>query len=104
MLAADELPACLVRDVHAGSRAHLECAPDGDRRRLSFGLDRLRLVVVDRMPRRPEGGVVDENPVYRGSTLQSGSGVDDVAGGHALALGRARIERDERLAGGDPDP
>ena len=36
--------------------------------------------------------------------LEPRSGVDDVAGGHPLAGLGTRVERDERLAGGDPDP
>ncbi len=41
--------------------------------------------------------------VDRRGTLEASGGVDDVARGHALACVGAGVERDQRLAGGDPD-
>ena len=43
-------------------------------------------------------------PLTGAARLQARGGVDDVARGHALTRLRARVQRDERLAGGDPDP
>ncbi len=52
---------------------------------------------------RSVGRLVHEDAVHGSCALQPGCGVHDVAGRHALALGRAGIERDECLAGGDSD-
>src|SRR5581483_10830367 len=46
----------------------------------------------------------DEDPADGRGGLQPGRRVDDVAGGHRLALGRARVDGDERLAGVDAEP
>jgi hypothetical protein len=53
---------------------------------------------------RPVGRLADEDSVHRRRRLQARGGVDDIARRHALALGSARAERDERLAGVDCDP
>ena len=94
----------LERDVDAEARPRLQRLPDRDRLLFSFCRDRLGLAVLDRVPRRPVGALADEDPVHGGGALQPRGRVDDVAGGHPLALGRARVERDERLAGVDGDP
>ena len=60
--------------------------------------------VVDLLLRGAVRRLVDEDPVDRRRGLQPGRRVDDVARGHALALGRPGAERDERLAGRDRDP
>ena len=90
-------------DVHAGARAHLRRRPDVDRLALPLRVDGRRLPVVDEVPGRPVGRPVDEDAVHRCAALESRGGVDDVAGRHSLALGRARVERDEDLARRDPD-
>ena len=91
-------------DVDAGPCAHLGCLPDGDRLRLPLRLYRPRLLVVDDVSRGAIRRLVGEDAVDRRGALQAGRGVHDVARGHALALGGARIERDEDFAGRDPDP
>ena len=45
----------------------------------------------------------DENAVDRRGRLQARRGVDDVARDERLALGRVRVERDQRLTGVDGD-
>ena len=105
-LAADELGACLVRDVDAEARARLEhrvqTAIGSDLPFASIGsaARRTRRRCAGRAIRR----VVDEDPVDGGAALQARSRVDDVARGHALACVGLGVEGDERLAGRDPDP
>ncbi len=80
------------------------CRPGADRLCLALRLDVLRVVVLDRPPCRLVRLLPDEDPVDRRGRLQTRRGVDDVAGDHALALGRTRGEADDRLPRVDPDP
>ena len=59
---------------------------------------------LDRGHGRALRRLIDQDAVLRRRGLQTCSGVDDIAGRHALSLARAGIERDERLAGRDADP
>ena len=78
------------RDVDAEARARLDRLPDADRLGLALGLDRLGLARTrSRCSRGAVRRLADEDPVHRRGRLQARGGVDDVAGGHALALGRA---------------
>ena len=70
---------------------------------LPFASTAGRLAILDRVAGRAVRRLVGEDAVDGGGALQAGSRVDDVAGGHSLAFGRARAERDERLAGRDAD-
>ena len=62
------------------------------------------LAIVDRALGRSVGRVVDEDRADRRGGLQARCGVDHVARSHALARLGSGPERDQRLAGGDPDP
>ena len=104
-LATDELGARLVRDVDAepgvgSDRPSRPAIGVG----LALRFDRSRLLVVDRLAGRAVGRLVDDDAVDRSRRLQARRGVDDVAGGHALAGVGPRVERHQRLAGRDPDP
>ncbi len=103
-LPPDQRCARLMLDVHAVSRTPLDGPKDRDRLALSLGLDRIGLLEGDGTVGRAVGRLVDEDPVGRGGGLQAGGGVDNVAGGHAFARLGARVQRDEGLARGDPDP
>ena len=50
------------------------------------------------------GGLVDEDSVHGRRALETSRRVHDITRRHPFALSRARVERDERLAGRDPDP
>ena len=94
-----------VADVDAEARPRLERLPDRHRLRLALRLD--RLAPRGTRSRRPSRGTSPRrrgSPFDRRGGLQADGRVDDVAGGHALALARPRAERDERLAGVDGDP
>ena len=103
VLAADELGARLVRDVDSGPSPHLGRLPDRDRLGLPLSVDRRRLLVVDDRTRRSVRRLVGEDAVDRRGALKSSCRVHDVPRRHAFAFSRACIERDERLAGRDPD-
>ncbi len=98
---ADERRAADLADVDAVARAGLDGLVRGDRLRLAFRVDRLRLPVLDRPLGCAIGRLVDEDAVGGRGRLQPRGGVDDVAGGHALALLGPGVEAHERLAGGD---
>ena len=74
-----------------------------DRLRLALRLDGLGRLVVDGGRGRSVRRLVDDDAVDRCRALQPCRGVDDVAGGHALAGVGLGVEPDERLAGGDAD-
>ena len=92
-----------MRDVDAEARVSCDCGPYANRLALALCVDGGRAFVVDRRPRSPIRRVVDEDAVDRRRALKPGSGVDDVARGHAFAGVGPRIERDERFASRDPD-
>jgi hypothetical protein len=79
-------------------------SPDGDGSCLSFRLRRLGLGVLDRALRALEGLLGDEDAVHRGGSLETGGGVDDVAGSHRLARVGPGGEVDECLTRRDADP
>src|SRR3989442_15549614 len=91
-------------DVHAEAGVRLARLPDRNRIGLPFGLERLNLAVVDRIPRRSIRRLVDEHAVDGSGGLQTCSGVDDVACRNRLTLLGFRGEPAERLSGRDPDP
>ena len=97
-LASDERRAQLLLHVAAEARPGAYRLPRLDRLRLTLRLDRRRLAVVDRVPRRAVRSLADEDPVDRRSALQSRRRVDDIAGDHRVAFAGLRAERDERLA------
>ena len=55
------------------------------------------------MPRSAVRRLADEDAVHRSGRLQARRRIDDVAGGHPLALGRTRVQQHERFAGVDGD-
>ena len=61
------------------------------------------LAVVDRRSVARQVGSSTSTPFTGARRLQARRRVDDVARGHPLSRVRPRVERDERLAGGDPD-
>ncbi len=103
-LPADERRSADLTNVDAVARTGLQGLVRGDGRGLAFRIDRVGVAVLDRSLRCAIRRLVDENAVGRRSRLQPRGGVDDVPGGHALALLRAGVEPHERLAGGDADP
>ena len=99
VLPSDERRGGAVLDVHAvAAHAARATSQDRDRLGLALRLDRLGVFELDRALGGAVGRLVDEDAVGGGGGLQAGGGVDDVAGGHALARLRARVQRDERLA------
>ena len=103
VITADERRAASLHDVDTEAGAGVEWLPDADRPLLALHEHRLGFAVLDRPLRCPMGRLVDQDPVDRGRGLQARARVDDVAGGHALAGRRQRVERDHRLAGRDAD-
>ena len=102
-LASDQLRARLVRNVDTEARSSSDGLPDGDWVGLALRFDGLGVLVVDRMPCCPVGGLVCDDAVDGRCALEASCGVDDVSGRHALTCVRPRVERDERLAGRDTD-
>ena len=90
-------------DIDAEARVGRNGCPDADGLGLAFRFNRSRILVVDRLAGRAIGRLVCEDPVDRGRALQPSCRVDDVARGHSLARVRPCVERNERLARGDPD-
>ena len=99
----DERGAAAERNVDAEARDACHGLPRPHRLRLSLGLNRSDLAILDEMLARPARGVVDEDPVDRRGRLQARSCIDDVTRCDAFALLRAGVEADERLARGDGD-
>jgi hypothetical protein len=93
-----------LREVCAQPGKRRERLPHDDRLRLPPCSDRLGGSVADRPARREVGRLVDQDRVDRGGALEPRGGVHDVPPGHAFALARSGVERDERLAGGDAEP
>ena len=88
----------------AGDAAHgLDGLPHLDRVGLPLRRHGLVLAVDDRALRRAVRRGADEDPVHRRSRLDARRGVHHVTRDHRLALRRTGVERDERLAGRDPD-
>ncbi len=104
LLAAEQRRLQLLDDVDPESRPRLIRLPDPDRLGLSLRLDQAFVAEGDRPFGRPEGGLVHEDPVHRRCCLQARGRVHDIAGRHSLPRLGTCVERDERLAGGDPDP
>ena len=103
LLPPDQLGAAAEGDVDTQPVSGRDHLPDADRLGLALGGHRLGVAVLDHIRGRPVGGLVDEDPVHRRRGLKAGARVDDVSGGHALALARAGGERDHGLAGRDAD-
>src|SRR5206468_347637 len=81
----------------------IERQPDTQRRWLPFGVDRLMLLVLNRVFRRAVGALIDKDAVGRRPRLDAADRVHDVASSHALASKRLRAQADERLACRDAD-
>ncbi len=90
--------------VYPHARASLERLPDLDRRRLALCLDRVVIAVRDRLCGGAIRRLVDEDAVHGRGALKPCRGIDDVAGGHALAFARPSAERNEGFARRDGDP
>ena len=89
-LAADELGARVVGDVDAEARAGCRSPPrPGSARPCPWPRRQALRAYSIVCAGRAVGRLVDEDAVDRGGALQAGGRVDDVAGGHPLALGRA---------------
>ncbi len=87
---------CSTSRAEPGVRAdHL---PRRDRLRLALRVDRLRVLVVDDVPRRAPRRLADEDAVDRRGVLEARGRVDHVARDDRLAERRVRVEGDERLA------
>ena len=104
VLPSDQRRGGPVLDVHPVQRTPLDDPEGRHRFGLAFRLHRLGVFEGDGALGRAVGRLVDQDAVGGGGGLQAGCCVDDVAGGHALPRLRARVQRDERLARGDPDP
>ena len=65
---------------------------------------RSRVLELDDPLGRAVGRLVDEDRARRRGGLETGGGVHDVARRHAFARIGSRVQRDQRLAGRDPDP
>jgi hypothetical protein len=75
----------LVHPLDRHARTRLESLPDRDRLGLPLCLDRLALLVHDRVPRRVVGPPADEDAVHGRRRLEPGRRVDHVARRHRLA-------------------
>ena len=71
---------------------------------MPFASTGVGLLELDRALGCAERRLVDEDRAGRSGALQSCGRVHDVARDHSLTRIRACAERDERFAGGDPDP
>src|SRR3954447_3306682 len=92
------------REVETEACDGLYGLPDLDELCLALRVDRLSLAVLDRVAGGAEGRLANEHAVDGRRRLHPCGRVDDVAGDHRLALGRARTEVDERHARVDRDP
>ena len=101
-VAADERRAA---DAARRRRAHVPAAPPRRRPDPPCPWPRSTAARRTRSRARSRGYVVSSTrmPFVGAADLQTRRRVDDVARGHALAGLRAGVERDERLAGRDPD-
>jgi hypothetical protein len=103
-LPADERCRTHAGHVRAEAGAGGERAVEGERLGFSLHLHGLELLVVEDALGLPVRLLRDRDPVHRCCTLQAGGGVDDVAGDDSLPLLGTGAQRDDRLAGVDPDP
>jgi hypothetical protein len=104
VVATDQRRSRGLGDVYAQARPRRQCSPDRHRLGLTFGGDRVGLLVPDCPGSRPLGGLVDQHPVDRGGRLQPGRGIHNISRGHPLPLDRSRVQGDEGLPGGHSDP
>src|SRR5438093_6675799 len=74
----------------AAGRGDAEGVPEGDGLRLPLELESTGVDVRDRRLARSLGRLSDEDRAGLGHGLDSGGGVDEVAGDHALPLGAER--------------
>jgi len=110
VLPADERRLRRLLDVDPEAAASTLREPDRKRPRLALDRDRLELLVLDRVLGRVERLLTHDESSDRRRLLDPGGGIDDVPRHEALALGRPRSERHNRLACvdrrayGEPEP
>jgi hypothetical protein len=102
-LPADERTTSALLHIDAITSPRRERLPHRNQLRFSLRPHGLALGVLDLPLGRPVGRLTDEDPVRRSRGLEARRGVDDVAGDHAFAFLRARVESDDRLARVDAD-
>ena len=90
-------------DVDPESAAGRQRAPDLDGLGLALDHDRLERLVVDPVAGGPEGHLPHNDAVHGRHRLEARRRVDDVARDDALAVPGTSAERDDGLAGVDPD-
>jgi len=84
--------------VHAETAAGTKCTPDREGLRLPLDRYRRQLLVLDGCACCAVRLLPDHESADRRFALEASGGVDDVAGGDALALTRSRPKRDDCLA------
>jgi hypothetical protein len=91
-------------EVDAQAAAGAERPPERHRLGLPLRRDRLKLFVLDRVPRRPVRLLAGDEAARRRRGLEARGGVDDVSGDDPLAELRPGVERDDGLACVDRGP
>jgi hypothetical protein len=91
-------------DVDAKARSRLQRLPGGDRLALALPRDGFHFAVINGLGGGAVRLLANEDPVHGRGRLQPRGRVDDVAGGHALALARPGAEAYQRFARVDRDP
>jgi hypothetical protein len=92
--------ACRLDTSDGVLRRHCHRLPGSHRRRLALQLERLELLVVDGLARRPHGPLADGDASGPGGALEPGRDVDGVAGDRVVAADGTR----QHLAGVHADP
>ncbi len=87
-VAADERSGWCRLGVDAEPARSRNGLPGSDRIAFAFQLERGQLLVADCLPCRAIRRLVDDEAADRRRSLQAGGGVDDIAGGDALARAR----------------
>ena len=103
LLAADERRAPPTRSTPTRARAR-SAFQTGTGEDLPLASTARASLELDRPLGRSIGRLVDEDRARRRGRLETCRGVHDVARRHAFARLGPRVQRDERLAGRDPDP
>ena len=103
-VAPDQRGAPVLSDVDAEPCARAKRLPDAHRLGLPLRLDGRGVGVLDDAIGRAVRALADKHAVDGGRRLHARSRVHDVARNESLTVGRARVERHERLAGVHGDP